>query len=97
LEEKTMKYLIFGTLIIVASFSADAAPPEARSLPLDQISLEHINIQGQVQTWRLHKVCIDEQAYLLITGNAGPGGISVSYKDGKPEQCHIPQQKADEK
>jgi len=85
-----MRKIIFGSLLTVASATAHALPPpQARSLPLDEISLEHINIQGQIQTWRLHKVCIDGQAYLLITGAAGPGGISVSYKDGKPEQCSI--------
>jgi|APLak6261673822_1056097.scaffolds.fasta_scaffold01561_4 hypothetical protein len=84
-----MKNLIFGSLLTITSVTVNGMPPDARTLPLEQISLEHINIQGQVQTWRLHKVCIDGQAYLLITGATGPGGISASYKDGKPEQCHI--------
>ncbi|MDT4290702.1 hypothetical protein RO575_14150 [Methylomonas sp. MO1] len=85
-----MQQFIFGLLISIAAATANALPPpEARSLPLEEISLEHINIQGQIQTWRLHKVCIDGQAYLLITGATGPGGISAAYKDGKPEQCQI--------
>lgn len=85
-----MQRFIFGLLISIAAAAANALPPpEARSLPLEEISLEHINIQGQIQTWRLHKVCIDGQAYLLITGTTGPGGISAAYKDGKPEQCQI--------
>lgn len=82
-----MKHLIFRLLLAITPVTVGAIPPEARSLPLEQISLEHIDIQGQVQTWRLRKVCIDEQAYLLITGVTGPVGISPSYKDGKPEQC----------
>ncbi|OQW77573.1 MAG: hypothetical protein BVN35_05495 [Proteobacteria bacterium ST_bin11] len=85
-----MQKFVCGLLITMASATANALPPPvARSLPLEEISLEHIQIQGQIQTWRLHKVCIDGQAYLLIPGTAGPGGISAAYKDGKPEQCQI--------
>ena len=83
-----MKNLMFCALLSMVSVTANAMPPEARSLPLEQITLEHINIQGHVATWRLRKVCIDEQAYLVIIGTTDPVGISPSYKDGKPEQCH---------
>ncbi len=85
-----MKNYIVGSLLMMASLTANAMPPEARSQPLEQITLEHINIQGHVATWRLRKVCIDEQAYLVIIGATDPVGISPSYKDGKPEQCRAP-------
>ena len=84
-----MRHLILGVLLTITS-TANAMPLEARSLPLEEVTLEHINIQGHVATWRLRKICIDEQAYLVIIGVTDPVGISASYKDGKPEQCHIP-------
>jgi hypothetical protein len=84
-----LKNLIFYSLLTMTSLMVNAMPPEARSLPLEQITLEHINIQGHVATWRLRKVCIDEQAYLVIIGANDPVGISASYKDGKPEQCRV--------
>lgn len=85
-----MKNLILGLLLTITSVIVYAMPPEARSLPLEQITLEHINIQGHVATWRLRKICIDGQAYLVIIGATDPVGISASYKDGQPEQCHFP-------
>lgn len=85
-----MKQLILGVLITLAVSIANALPGEARSLSLEEITLEQINLQGQVQTWRLHKVCIDEQAYLMLSkGLTEPISISASFKDGKPEPCHI--------
>ncbi|MGR8932497.1 MAG: hypothetical protein ACU836_17885 [Gammaproteobacteria bacterium] len=86
-----MHKLIFGSLLLLTSIATDAMPPDARSLALDQISMEHINIQGYVQTWRLRKVCIDDQAYLLLLQGTTevPISISVSFKDGMPEQCHV--------
>ncbi|WP_171696277.1 hypothetical protein [Methylomonas sp. ZR1] len=38
----------------------------------------------------LNKVCIDQQAYLLLMkGLTEPISISPSFKDGKPEQCRV--------
>lgn len=85
-----MNKMIFGVLIAMTAGSGNAISSEVRSLQLDQISLEQINIQGQVQTWRVQKICIDEQAYLmLIKGLTEPVSISASFKEGRPEQCHI--------
>lgn len=85
-----MKQLILGVLITLAASVSKALPTEVRSLSLEEITLEQINLQGQVQTWRLHKVCIDEQAYLMLSkGLTEPISISASFKDGKPEPCHI--------
>ena len=86
-----MSKLIFGALLAFAANSAEAVPAEVRSLPLEQISLEQFDLQGQIQTWRLHKVCIDTQAYLILNkGLKEPISITASFKDGKPEQCMIP-------
>lgn len=85
-----MKRTIFNALL--ATFAADsaAAPPTARSLPLERISIERIDLQGQVKTWNLNKVCIDGQAYLLLMkGLTEPVSISAAFADGKPEQCRI--------
>jgi hypothetical protein len=87
-----MKKIIAGLFLALFSITGNTNPPDPRSLPLEQITIEQINIQGQVKTWRFRKVCIDEQAYLIIlAANANdPVGISATYKDGKPEHCHIP-------
>jgi len=86
-----MNKLMFGSLLLFRSIAVEAMPPDARSLALDQISMERINIQGHVQTWRLRKVCIDDQAYLLLLQGVTevPISISASFKDGMPEQCHV--------
>lgn len=80
-----MKKLIVAALLALASVVVFAAPE--RTLPLGDVTLEDIKIEGRIQTWTLRKVCVDGQAYLLILGVSGPNGISPSFKDGKPEQC----------
>lgn len=86
-----MHKFVIGVLIALTSVANHAMPAETRSLPLEQIGLEHIDIQGQIQTFRLQKVCIDEQAYLMLfKGLTEPVSISASFKDGRPEQCRIP-------
>lgn len=83
-----MQKAIFGLLLLSLTPTAQAAPAPSRSLPLEQISIEHIDLQGQLRTWKLNKVCIDGQAYLLLMkGLTEPVSISPSFKDGKPEQC----------
>lgn len=83
-----MRNLSLAVLFAATTFTADATPPTSRTLSLEDISLERIEIQGQIQTWKLNKVCIDQQAYLLLLkGLTEPVGISPSFKDGKPEQC----------
>ncbi|MBD9361659.1 hypothetical protein [Methylomonas fluvii] len=85
-----MRKLVFSTLLVAITQFSHAKPPEARSLPLEQISIEHIDLQGQIRTWKLNKVCIDQQAYLLLMkGLTEPISISPSFKDGKPEQCRV--------
>ncbi|OHX37853.1 hypothetical protein BJL95_04585 [Methylomonas sp. LWB] len=85
-----MRNLNLAVLVLfaTATFTAQATPPASRTLSLEDISLERIEIQGQIQTWKLNKVCIDQQAYLLLLrGLTEPVGISPSFKNGKPEQC----------
>jgi hypothetical protein len=85
-----MRKFIFGTLLATITQPNHAMPPEARSLPLEKISIEHIDLQGQLRTWKLNKVCIDQQAYLLLMkGLTEPISISPSFKDGRPEQCRV--------
>ncbi len=86
-----MKKLFVAALLSLASIVAIAAPE--RTLPLGDVALEDIKIEGRIQTWTLRKVCVDGQAYLLILGVSGPNGISPSFKDGKPEQCQAPKSK----
>ena len=64
-----------------------------RILPLAEVSIEQIKIEGRIQTWTLHKVCIDGQGYLLSQGVGALNGVSASFKDGKPEQCVVKTQK----
>ena len=86
-----MKKLIVAALLALTSVAVIAAPE--RTLPLADVILEDIKIEGRVQTWTLRKVCVDGQAYLLILGLSGPSAISPSFKDGKPEQCQAPKTK----
>lgn len=84
------KLLIAASLAAVTGVSI--AAPE-RTFPLGEVGMEYIKIEGRFQKWMLQKVCIDGQAYLLISGVSGPNGISPSFKDGKPEQCVVKPQK----
>ncbi len=85
-----MKQLIITAVLTAASANADAIPPASRSLPLDRIGIERIDLQGQIKTWTLNKVCIDGQAYLLLMKSlTEPVSISPAFADGKPEQCRI--------
>lgn len=81
-----MKLLITAILALI-SLTVNAAPE--RMLDLGDVKMEDIKIQGRIQTWIFEKVCIDGQAYLLISGVTGPNGISLSFKDGKPEECVV--------
>jgi hypothetical protein len=63
------------------------ASPE-RVLPLEEMVVEDIKLEGLVQAWKFRKLCLDGQAYLLILGaNQTPVSITASFKEGKPEQC----------
>ena len=85
-----MQKLIVAVLLAITTQAGKAMPPATRSLPLERISIEHIDIQGQIRTWKLNKICIDSQAYLLLMkGLTEPVSISPSFKDGKPEQCRV--------
>ena len=86
-----MKKLIAAALFALTSIAAIAAPE--RMLPLSDVILEDIKIEGRIQSWTLRKVCVDGQAYLLILGVSGLNGISPSFRDGKPEQCQAPKTK----
>ncbi len=88
----SMKNWFIAVAICAATVGVANAAPE-RTLPLGDVSMEYIKIEGRIQTWELQKVCIDGQAYLLISGIGGPKGISPSFKDGKPEQCVVKSQK----
>lgn len=77
---------------LLAAFLAAAsigAAAQTRILPLVEVGMETIAIQGKSQKWEFTKVCIDGQAYLLVLGVTSPNGISPSFKDGKPEQCQV--------
>jgi hypothetical protein len=81
-----MKNAICGLLL--SSMCAASWAIQDRVLSMDSVVLEDIKVEGLVQAWKFRKVCFDGQAYLLILGaKQAPTGISVSFKDGKPEQC----------
>lgn len=86
-----MKNLLLAIMLAAVATGVAAAPE--RALPLGEVSMENIKIEGRIRTWTLKKLCIDGQAYLLILGVSGPNGISPSFKDGKPEQCAVKPQK----
>ncbi len=65
---------------------ASSGTPE-RTFDLESVVIEDIKVEGLVQAWKLRKVCLDGQAYLLVLGLGGPTSITASFRDGKPEQC----------
>ncbi|ATG89448.1 hypothetical protein [Methylomonas koyamae] len=85
-----MKKPIFTALLTLIGPHAAAMPPDIRSLPLERIGIERIDIQSQIRTWTLNKVCIDGQAYLLLMkGLTEPVSITAAFANGKPEQCRV--------
>ena len=63
-----------------------SGPPE-RTFDMESVGIEDLNVEGLVQAWKLRKVCLDGQAYLLVLGLGGPTSITASFRDGKPEPC----------
>jgi hypothetical protein len=81
-----MKTALIGGLLMFFCSATWAA--QERVLPLDELVMEDIKVEGLVQAWKLRKLCLDGQAYLLILGaNQAPISITASFKDGRPEQC----------
>lgn len=81
-----MKNTLWMFALLLASTAPWAAPE--RVLPLDEMVMEDIKVEGLVQAWKFRKLCLDGQAYLLILApNQTPISITASFKDGKPEQC----------
>lgn len=79
---------------LVAMHAAHAQLPSPRGDPrlerrtsLDDVLLETVRVETQLQAWTLRKLCLDGQAYWVGFGDSTPTGISLAYKDGKPEQC----------
>lgn len=63
-----------------------SSTPE-RTFDMEAIVIEDLKVEGLVQAWKLRKVCLDGQAYLLVLGLGGPTSITASFRDGKPEHC----------
>lgn len=63
-----------------------SSTPE-RTFDMESVVIEDLKVEGLVQAWKLRKVCLDGQAYLLVLGLGGPTSITASFRDGKPEQC----------
>jgi hypothetical protein len=94
MDMKKQTMVLFVMMLIALSCVTSCVTAGAasnRTLPLDSIHIEDIDIHEGVRTWTLTKVCIDGQAYLLLGIINGPSGISPSFKDGKPEQCQVKQ------
>lgn len=80
-----MKNALICALLLLG---LNARAASERVLPLDDLVLEDIKVEGLVQAWKFRKLCLDGQAYLLILGaNQMPISITASFKDGKPELC----------
>ncbi|GHU06503.1 hypothetical protein FACS1894158_13130 [Betaproteobacteria bacterium] len=82
-----MKTLFVASILSLMAMSAQAAPE--RAVKMDDVVIEDIHIDGIVQQWKLRKVCLDGQAYLLVMNGNTPVGISPSFRNGAPEQCVI--------
>ena len=81
-----MKNTLVAAVLLLVGAAAVASPE--RVLPMDELVMEDIKLEGLVQAWKFRKLCLDGQAYLLILGvNQSPVSITASFKDGKPEQC----------
>ncbi len=80
-----MKNLFLGAVFAAIAGTAMAAPE--RTFPVGGVLIESIKIEGSAQSWELQKVCLDGQAYFLVSGVSGPGGMSASFKNGRPERC----------
>lgn len=78
-----MKKTLFWGLFLY-SISAFAE----KTIPLNSIIIESYDLTSKgfvVAT--VKKICIDGQAYLLMGNDLKSHGLTVSFKDGKPEQC----------
>ncbi len=82
-----MKNLFTACVLFFMAVSAQAFAE--RSVAMDDVVIEDIHVEGIVQKWKLRKICIDGQAYLLIMNGNNPVSMSPSFKDGKPEQCRV--------
>ena len=83
-----MKNTLVAALMLLVGAAASASPE--RVLPMDDLVMEDIKLEGLVQAWKFRKLCLDGQAYLLILGaNQTPISITASFKEGKPEQCKL--------
>ena len=82
-----MKNLFLGAVFAAIAGTAVAAPE--RTLPIGGVLIESVRIEGSAQSWELQKICLDGQAYFLVSGVSGPGGMSASFKNGRPERCSV--------
>jgi hypothetical protein len=81
-----MKNTLVLATCLLSALSVWASPE--RVLPMDDLVMEDIKVEGLVQAWKFRKLCLDGQAYLLILGvSQMPISITASFKDGKPELC----------
>jgi hypothetical protein len=59
-----------------------------RPIQLNQNLIEEIRVEGQIQAWKLYKICLDGAAYYVFPLPTAPTGIAPVYtKFGKPELC----------
>ena len=78
------KWLLTCALSLLAlnAYGAD------RPIQLNQNLIEEIRVEGQIQAWKLYKICLDGAAYYVFPLPTAPTGIApVFNKFGKPELC----------
>ncbi|MBF4991025.1 hypothetical protein [Methylophilus sp. QUAN] len=81
-----MKKTFFLSLFLY-SISAFAE----KEIPLNSTIIETYDLTSKgIVVATVKKMCLDGQAYLLMGNDLRSHGLTVSFKDGKPEQCKIP-------
>ena len=80
---------IFLTLILSVWINSYAQASTERFVAMDDVIIEDIHIEGIVQKWKLRKICLDGQVYLMVMNDNNPISISPAFRDGKPEQCKL--------
>ena len=79
--------LVGMAVLAMAQSQPRFEPQVERRLVLYDVLLETVRVETQLQGWTLRKICLDGQAYWIGFNETSPTGISVAYRDGKPEQC----------
>ena len=74
--------------ILALSALTPLAQAADRPIQLNQNLIEEIRVEGQIQAWKLYKICLDGAAYYVFPLPTAPTGIAPVFNQfGKPELC----------